>query len=101
MDPLKSKDTKFALGAVTGGTASLIGHGATALVGKALTIKFAGTAAIKAGAALAAAESRLPGRSAAAGGRFPALEGAPSLCRRRRNGGKGPYGPFRNQFLYR
>ena len=53
MDPTKSNDTKFALGAVTGGTASLVGHGATALVGKALSIKFAGTAAIKAGAALA------------------------------------------------
>ena len=53
MDPTKSNDTKFALGAVTGGTASLLGHGATALVGKASTIKFAGTAAIKAGAALA------------------------------------------------
>lgn len=53
MNPTKSNDTKFVLGAVTGGTASLVGHSATALVGKALTIKFAGTAAIKTGAALA------------------------------------------------
>lgn len=52
-DPTVGNDNKFALGAVAGGTANLLGNGAVALAGKAMAVKCVGAGAIKAGAALA------------------------------------------------
>lgn len=52
-DPTVGNDNKFALGAVAGGTASLLGNGAVALAGKAMAVKCAGAGAIKLGATIA------------------------------------------------
>lgn len=49
----KGNDDKLALGAIGGGTASVIGHGATGLVMKAVGVKCAGFGAAKAGAVIA------------------------------------------------
>lgn len=48
-----TSDEKLAVGAATGGAASVIGHGATTIVAKALALKVGGAGAAKAGAALA------------------------------------------------
>lgn len=52
-DPTVGNDNKVALGAVLGGSASLLGKGAVSLAGKAMAVKFAGAGAIKVGAAIA------------------------------------------------
>lgn len=53
MNLTESKDTQFALGAVVGSSANIIGHGAVSLVGKAIATKAVGVGFIKAGAILA------------------------------------------------
>lgn len=48
-----TNDEKFAGGAAIGGSASVLGHGATVVVAKAIGIKCVGFGAAKVGAALA------------------------------------------------